>query len=388
MPIKNRFAELHDNISGWRRDMHENPEILYETHRTSAMVAARLREFGCDDVVEGIGRTGVIGVIRGKSDTKSRVIGFRGDMDALPIHESTGLDYASKTNGAMHACGHDGHTAMVLGAAQFLCETRNFDGTVVVVFQPAEEGGKGGLAMVEDGMMDRWGIQEVYALHNVPGMPAGQFAIRPGPMLAAADGFSITLTGKGGHAAKPDAVVDPVVMVAQVITALQSIISRNADPVQQGVLSITSLETSSKAFNVIPEQVFVKGTVRAHSEELREMIERRLTEVTTLTATAMGGTAEIDYERGVPVTVNAPEQTEFAAQAARDVSGACGEAPLIMGGEDFSFMLAQRPGAFILLGNGDSTGLHHPEYDFNDDIIPAGCSWFAELAEQRMPVVS
>jgi len=253
-----------------------------------------------------------------------------------------------------------------------------------VIFQPAEEGGKGGLAMVEDGLMDRWGIDEVYALHNAPGVPPGQFVIRPGPMLAAADGFSITLTGKGGHAAKPDATIDPIVMSAQVINALQTIISRNTDPVQQGVLTVTSLESSSKAFNVIPEQVFLKGTVRAHSEEVRAMIERRLSEIVNLTAAACGGTAEVNYEKGVPVTVNAPEQTEFAAKVARDVSGGCGEAPLIMGGEDFSFMLNARPGAFIMLGNGDSVGLHHPEYNFNDDIIPAGCSWFAELIEQRM----
>ena len=384
MPIKNRLAEMHSEITGWRRDFHQNPEILYETHRTSAAVAARLREFGCDEVVTGVGKTGVVGVIRGKTDTKGKVIGLRGDMDALPIHEMTGLDYASQTDGAMHACGHDGHTAMVLGAAKYLCETRNFDGTAVVIFQPAEEGGKGGLAMCKDGLMDRWGIQEVYALHNAPGIPPGQFAIRPGPMLAAADGFSITLMGKGGHAAKPDDTVDPIVMSAQVINALQTIISRNTDPVQQGVLTITSLESSSKAFNVIPEQVFLKGTVRAHSEEVREMIERRLSEIVNLTAAACGGSAEIDYELGVPVTVNAPEQTEFAAKVAQDVSGGCGEAPLIMGGEDFSFMLNERPGAFIMLGNGDSAGLHHPEYNFNDEIIPAGCSWFAELIEQRM----
>ena len=233
MPIKNRFAELQGEITEWRRDIHENPEILFETHRTSALVADKLKAFGCDEVVTGIGRTGVVGVIKGKADTGGRVIGLRADMDALPIHEATGLDYASKTDGAMHACGHDGHTAMLLGAAKYLSETRNFDGTVVVIFQPAEEGGGGGREMCEDGMMERWGIQEVYGMHNWPGRPVGSFAIRPGAFFAATDQFDITFEGKGGHAAKPHETVDTTVMAAQAVIALQTIAARNADPVDQ-----------------------------------------------------------------------------------------------------------------------------------------------------------
>ena len=259
MPIRNRLAELHDEITGWRRDIHEHPEILYDTHRTSALVAEKLKEFGCDEVVTGIGRTGVVGIIRGKTDTQGRAIGLRADMDALPMQEQTGLDYASKTPDAMHACGHDGHTAMVLGAAKYLAETRNFDGTAVVIFQPAEEGGNGAEAMCQDGLMDRFGIQEVYAMHNVPGLPTGQFAIRSGPLLAAADEFDIYLEGHGGHAAKPHETVDTTVMLSQLIVALQTIVSRNADPIQQGVLSVTSVETSSKAFNVIPQSARRSG---------------------------------------------------------------------------------------------------------------------------------
>ncbi|WP_406645157.1 M20 family metallopeptidase [Aliisedimentitalea scapharcae] len=385
MPIKNRLAELHGEIAAWRRDIHENPEILYDTHRTSALVADKLREFGCDEVVTGIGRTGVVGVIRGRSDTKGAVIGLRGDMDALPMQEQTGLEHASKTPGAMHACGHDGHTAMVLGAAKYLSETRNFDGTVVVIFQPAEEGGNGAEAMCKDGLMDRFGIQEVYAMHNVPGLDTGQFAIRSGPLLAAADVFDIRLTGRGGHAAKPQDTVDTTVMLSQVIVALQTIMSRNVNPTLQAVVSVTSVETSSTAFNVIPQSARLRGTVRTHSGEMRDLIQARLGALVRDIALAFGGTAQVTYDRGVPVTVNAPDQTAFARQVAVDVGGSCAEAPMVMGGEDFSFMLEERPGAFIILGNGDSAGLHHPEYDFNDEIIPLGCSWFAEMVERRMP---
>jgi len=385
MPIKNRMAEMHSEITAWRRDIHAHPEILYETHRTAALVADKLREFGCDEVVTGIGRTGVVGVIRGKTDTKGAVIGLRADMDALPMQEQTGLDYASTIDGAMHACGHDGHTAMVLGAAKYLSETRNFDGTAVVIFQPAEEGGMGGKAMCDDGMMDRFGIQEVYAMHNMPGLPVGQFAIRPGPMLAAADEFAITLEGRGGHAAKPHDTVDTVVMASQMIVALQSIVSRNTDPTLQAVLSVTSVETSSNAFNVIPQSALLRGTVRTHSNEMRDLIEARLSAVVAGVAASFGGSAEVDYQRGVPVTINAPEQTVYATEAANRVGGSCIEAPMVMGGEDFSFMLEERPGAFIAMGIGDAAGLHHPEYNFNDEAIPAGCSWFAEMIEQRMP---
>ncbi|MGY3439517.1 MULTISPECIES: M20 aminoacylase family protein [unclassified Marinovum] len=385
MPVKNRFAELQAEITQWRRDLHENPEILFETHRTSALVAEKLRDFGCDEVVTGIGRTGVVGVIKGKANGSGKVIGLRADMDALPIHEQTGLDYASKTPGAMHACGHDGHTAMLLGAAKYLSETRNFDGTVVVIFQPAEEGGGGGKEMCDDGMMARWGIQEVYGMHNWPGMPLGSFAIRPGAFFAATDQFHITFEGRGGHAAKPHETVDTTVMASQAVLALQTIASRNADPVDQVVVSVTSFQTSSNAFNVIPQKVVLKGTVRTVSAEMRDLGEQRIKAICAGIAATFGGTVDVEYFRGYPCMVNHEAQTDFAAQVARKVAGSCEEAPLVMGGEDFAFMLEERPGAYILVGNGDTASVHHPEYNFNDEAIPAGCSWWAEIVESRMP---
>ncbi len=385
MPVKNRFAELLPEITAWRRDFHENPEILYEVHRTAGIVADRLREFGCDEVVTGIGRTGVVGVIRGKTDTSGKVVGLRADMDALPILEATGVDYASKTPGAMHACGHDGHTAMLLGAAKYLAETRNFDGTCVVIFQPAEEGGAGGKAMVDDGLMDRWNIQEVYGMHNMPGFPVGQFAIRPGAFFASADQFTIHVEGKGGHAAMPHDAIDTTVVASHIVIALQTIVSRNLDPVKQLVVSVTSFETESKAHNVIPQKVTLKGTVRTLDVGVQDMAEKRLIEIAEKTAETYGATARVDYERAYPVMVNSDEQTDFAAKVAEKVAGACNPAPLIMGGEDFAFMLNARPGAYILVGNGDTAMVHHPQYNFDDNAIPAGCSWFAEVVENRMP---
>ncbi|MBY5932200.1 amidohydrolase [Tateyamaria omphalii] len=388
MPIKNRFAEMHADITAWRRDIHQHPEILFDTHRTSALVAEKLRAFGCDEVVEGIGRTGVVGVIKGKADGSGKVIGLRADMDALPIHEETGVEYASNTPNAMHACGHDGHTAMLLGAAQYLSETRNFDGTVVVIFQPAEEGGGGGREMCNDGMMDRWGVDEVYGMHNWPGSPVGEFAIRSGPFFAATDLLEIEFEGLGGHAAKPHDTVDTTLMASHAVTMLQSIVSRNVDPIDRIVVSITSFETSSKAFNVIPQKVQIMGTVRTMSAEARDLAEKRVVEICEGVASTFGGVARVGYNRNYPVMVNHDEQTEFAAEVARSVSGQCEEAPLVMGGEDFAFMLEERPGAYILVGNGDTAMVHHPEYNFNDEAIPAGCSWWAEIVEQRLPIAS
>jgi amidohydrolase len=386
MAVKNRFAELLPEITAWRRDIHENPELLFEVHRTAAKVAGLLREFGCDEVVEGIGRTGVVAVIKGKSDKKGRVIGLRADMDALPIIEQTGAEYASKVPGKMHACGHDGHTAMLLGAAKYLAETRNFDGTAVVIFQPAEEGGGGGREMVADGMMERFGIQEVYGMHNMPGIPVGHFAIRPGAMMAAADQFDITVTGKGGHAAKPHDCIDTTVVAAHIIVAAQTIASRNVDPLKQVVVSICTVQTDSTAHNVIPQVVKMKGTVRTMDASVQDFVERRLQEIVEGTALALGAKAELNYQRGYPVTMNAEENTRFAVEVARAVSGQVDDdtAPL-MGAEDFSYMLNERPGAYIFVGNGDTAMVHHPAYNFDDDVIPFGSSWYAGMVETRMP---
>ncbi len=386
MPVKNRFAELQPEITAWRRDLHEHPELMFDTHRTSALVAEKLQAFGCDEVVTGIGRTGVVGVIRGRENGSGRVVGLRADMDALPIHEATGVEYASKTPGAMHACGHDGHTAMLLGAAKYLAETRNFDGTAVIIFQPAEEGGGGGREMCDDGLMERFGVREVYGMHNWPGVPEGQFAIRQGPFFAATDKFDIEIEGRGGHAAKPHETIDTTVMASHLVIALQTIASRNADPVEQLVVSVTSFSTDSDTFNVIPQKVHLMGTVRTLSPEMRDLAEERMGVLCDHISAAFGGTAVLNYERNYPVMVNHETQTEFAAKVAQSVSGQCDEAPLIMGGEDFAFMLEKRPGAYILVGNGDTAAVHHPEYNFNDEVIPAGCSWWAEIVEQRMPV--
>jgi hippurate hydrolase len=387
MPIINSVAAMQDEVAAWRRDLHENPEILYEVHRTAGVVADKLKAFGCDEVVPGIGRTGVVGVIRGRKGASGKVVGLRADMDALPMTEMTGLPHASKTPGKMHACGHDGHTAMLLGAARYLCETRNFDGTAVVIFQPAEEGGAGGKAMVDDGLMERWGIQEVYGMHNMPGIPTGQFAIRPGPLLAASDRIHIEITGKGGHAARPHECIDTVMVGSHVVTALHSIVSRNVDPLKSGVISICMFH-SGEAMNVIPERAELHGTARSLNPEVRDLIERRVVEVAETTARLHGATAKAVYERCYPVTSNHMAQTQFAASVAAQVAGAdkvdTNTAPL-MGGEDFSFMLEARPGAFIFIGNGDTAGVHHPKYDFNDKAIPAGISYWARLIETAMP---
>ena len=387
MAVKNRFAELHDEIRAWRQDFHQYPEIMFETHRTAGIVEDRLKEFGVDEVVSGIGRTGIVGIIHGTQRASGRVIGLRADMDALPMQEATNLPYASKTDGAMHACGHDGHTAMLLGAAKYLAETRQFDGTVALIFQPAEEGGGGGKEMCDDGMMERFGIQEVYAMHNWPGLAEGQFSIRSGAFFAAADRVSIIIKGQGGHAAKPHSTVDPTVIASHVILALQSIASRNVDPMEHVVVSITSFETSSKAYNVIPDEVELRGTIRTMLPEVRMLAEQRIKDIARLNAEAYGAAAEINYMRGYPVMVNSEIQTNYATEIAENISGSCLEADAIMGSEDFSYMLEERPGAYILLGNGeDSEQVHTVHYDFNDEIIPAGCSWFSEIAEQRMPL--
>jgi amidohydrolase len=388
VPIKNRLAELMPEIAGWRREIHMKPELGYDLPMTTAMVEEKLREFGIDEIVTGIGRSGIVGVIRGKSDTRGYTVGLRADMDALPMTEATGLPHASTIEGRMHGCGHDGHTAMLLGAAKYLSETRNFDGTAVVIFQPAEEGGGGGEAMVKDGMMERFGIDEVYGMHNEPGLPVGQFGVAPGPIMAAADEFEVRIVGKGGHAARPHMCIDPSPAACNVVLALQTVASRNTDPIERIVVSVCTIKTSSEAHNVIPQEVLLRGTVRTLSDEVRDMAERRVTRLIHSTAEAYGCEAHVKYERGYPVVVNHDANAEMAAEIARAVAGedkVLWGRPPRMGGEDFAYMLNARPGAFINVGNGDTAGVHHPEYDFNDEAIPYGCSFFAELIERRMP---
>ena len=388
MPIVNRIADLHGEITAWRHDIHAHPELLYDVHRTAASVAEKLKSFGCDEVVTGIGRTGVVGVIRGsKPDYGGRVIGLRADMDALPIEEATDLPYRSTVPGKMHACGHDGHTAMLLGAARYLTETRNFAGTAVVIFQPAEEGGAGGKAMVQDGLMDRFRIEEVYGMHNYPGLPVGQFGLRPGPLMAAADRLTIEIEGRGGHAARPHISVDTVLVGAQIINQIQSIVSRNVDPLQAAVISICVFQAGSTD-NVIPQTALLRGTARSLTPEVRDLLERRLHEVVTGTAQLYGATAKLTYKRDYPVTRNHERQAAFAAAVAAQVVGqerVDDRFAPVMGAEDFSFMLEARPGAFIFVGNGDSAGLHHPAYDFNDETIPIGTSYWVKLVETALP---
>src|SRR6202158_6001230 len=392
MPIINRIADLHGDIKAWRRDIHAHPELLYDVHRTAATVADKLKSFGCDEVVTGIGRTGVVGVIRGgKSRNKGgdggRVIALRADMDALPIEEANDVPYKSTVPGKMHACGHDGHTAMLLGAAKYLAETRNFAGNAVVIFQPAEEGGAGGLAMVKDGLMERFGIEEVYGMHNYPGMPVGEFAIRSGPIMAAADMLTIDIEGKGGHAARPHMSVDTVLVGAQIVNQIQSIVARNVDPLQAAVVSICMFQ-AGHTDNVIPQTAQLRGTARSLSADVRDLLEKRLHEVVGGTARLYGASAKLRYQRGYPVLENHAQQTTFAAAVAGDVVGKervnVAMAP-VMGAEDFSYMLQARPGAFIFVGNGNTAGLHNPAYDFNDEAIPVGTSYWARLVETAMP---
>jgi amidohydrolase len=387
MPIVNRVADLHAEIAAWRHDLHAHPELLYEVHRTAASVAEKLQAFGCDEVVAGIGRTGVVGVIRGnRAGGVRKVIGLRADMDALPLQEANELPYKSTLPGKMHACGHDGHTAMLLGAAKYLAETRNFAGTAVVIFQPAEEGGAGGLAMVKDGLMDRFGIEEVYGMHNFPGLPVGEFSIRSGAIMASTDNLTIDIEGVGGHAARPHFAVDPVLVGAQIVNQIQSIVSRNIDPLDAAVVSICVFQ-AGHADNVIPQTARLRGTARSLRPEVRDLLGKRLHEVVEATARVHGATAKLNLRRGYPVLRNHERETAFAASIAGEIAGTehvdTDMAP-VMGAEDFSYMLEARPGAFIFVGNGDTAGLHHQSYNFNDDIIPFGTSYWVRLVETAM----
>ena len=388
MPIVNRVADFHGDITAWRHDIHAHPELLYDVNRTAGIVADKLRSFGCDEVVTGIGRTGVVGVIRGnRAGEGARVIGLRADMDALPIQEANDIPYKSTVPGKMHACGHDGHTAMLLGAARYLAETRNFNGTAVVIFQPAEEGGAGGKAMVQDGLMERFRVEEVYGMHNYPGLPVGQFALRAGPLMAAADRITIDIEGRGGHAARPHVSIDTVLVGAQIINAIQSIVSRNVDPLEAAVVSICVFQAGTTD-NVIPQTAQLRGTARSLTPKVRDLLEGRLQQVVTGTAQLYGATAKLTYRRDYPITRNHDRQAAFAASVATQVAGrerVDDQVAPVMGAEDFSFMLEARPGAFIFVGNGASAGLHHPAYDFNDETIPFGTSYWVKLVESAMP---
>jgi amidohydrolase len=386
MPVLNRIADQSGEVAEWRRELHQYPELLYDVHRTAKTVEDKLKAFGCDEVVSGLGRTGVVGVIRGRG-TGAKVVGMRADMDALPLEEITGLPYASKIPGKMHACGHDGHTAMLLGAARHLCETRNFAGTAVMIFQPAEEGGAGAKAMIDDGLLDRFKIDEVYGLHNMPGLPVGEFAIRSGPIMAAADRLTIEIEGVGGHAARPHFAIDTVLVGAQIINALQSIVSRNVDPLESAVVSMTLFQ-AGHTDNVIPQTALLRGTARSLRPGVRDLLEKRIVEIVEGIAKVYGAKVDVKYSRDYPVVVNDNRATDFASSVAREIAGPDRverNVSPVMGGEDFAFMLEKRPGAFIFMGNGASANLHHPAYDFDDRAIPFGASYWVRLAETAMP---
>jgi amidohydrolase len=386
MAIINRIGEFHQDMAAWRRDFHAHPELGFEEHRTSSIVADKLKAFGVDEIHTGIAKTGVVGVVRAGSG--SGAIGLRADMDALPIDEASGAPHASTTAGKMHACGHDGHTTMLLGAARYLAETRNFDGTVYLIFQPAEEMLGGGRVMLEEGLLERFPMSQLYGLHNWPKLPVGSFAVRPGPMMAAADRFTLTLRGQGGHGAMPELARDPVVAAAQIVLAMQTIVSRNVDPVKQAVVSVTQIH-GGDAFNVIPQTAMIAGTCRSFAPEVRDLIERRITSIGHGVGEALQVEVDVAYERGYPPTVNSEAETALAAQAAAEVVGderVDRATPPVMGAEDFSYMLEQRPGSYIFMGNGRAEApLHSPQYDFNDEALTVGASYWARLAERLLP---
>jgi len=384
MPILNRAAELQGEVTEWRRYIHTRPELLYAVENTAAFVAEKLRSFGVDEVVTGIGRTGVVGLIRGKGE--GRTVGLRADMDALPLTEITGKPWASETPGKMHACGHDGHTAMLLGAAKYLVENRNFNGNIAVIFQPAEEGGAGGDAMVKDGMMERFAIAEVYGMHNMPGLPVGHFAIRKGAIMAATDEFTVSIKGVGGHAAMPHRTIDPIAIGTQIISNLQLIASRSANPLKSVVVSVTMFN-AGHAQNVIPSEASFAGTVRTLDPEMRDLAEQRFRQIVSGIAASHGAEVDIEFQRNYPVTFNHADETDHAIAVAEEIAGTgnvIDDIDPMMGGEDFSYMLLARPGAFIFVGNGDTAGLHNPAYDFNDEAIAHGISYWVRLAEQRL----
>lgn len=385
MPIINRIADFAEDMTAWRRHLHTIPELGFDCPKTAAFIKERLQEMGVDEIHEGIAQTGIVAIINGTGE--GRTVGLRADFDALPIMEETGVDYASTHPGKMHACGHDGHTAMLLGAAKYMAETRNFAGRVALIFQPAEEDGGGAQVMCAEGMMERFDIAEVYGIHNMPGAEEGTFATRPGPIMAAVDSFTITINGRGGHGAMPHETADPVVAACGMVTAIQTIISRNTHSGAEKVISVTQIHTGT-ASNIIPDTAMINGTVRTFDKETRDTIMRRMGEIVQGQAASYGVAAELDYEEGYPATVNSEAQTAFAAGVARGLVGDAkvnADFPKVAGAEDFSYMLEERPGSYLFLGAGPGAGLHHPKYNFNDEVAPVGASFFAQLVEQMQP---
>lgn len=386
MAVINRIADYFDDMKSWRQHLHQHPELDFDCVQTAAFVTQKLTEFGVDEIHQGIAQTGVVALIKGKAS--GGVIGLRADMDALPIQEVRDHAYKSQTSGKMHACGHDGHTTILLGAARYLAETRNFAGTVALIFQPGEEGAGGGRVMCEEGIMDRFNIDAVYGLHNWPNMPVGSMGMRAGAIMAAADRFTVTVTGKGGHAAMPHLCTDPILAASAIVQGLNTIVSRNVDPMDQAVISVTQIH-GGDAFNVIPEQVDITGTLRTFKSEVQSDCITRMEQVCAHIGQAYGCTATFDFFAGYPATVNDAQSADFAADVAQSLFGAGAvdrNTSPSLGGEDFSYMLQHRPGAYVFLGQGPSAGLHHPEYDFNDEASPFGASYFARLIEMALPV--
>ncbi len=386
MPVVNRIADYAEEMTGWRRHLHRIPELGFDCPQTAAFIAEKLKAFGVDEIHEGLARTGIVAIIEGQGPGPT--IGLRADFDALPIPEATGLDYASDHAGKMHACGHDGHSTMLLGAAKYLAETRNFAGKVALIFQPAEETGGGAGVMVEEGVLDRFDIAQVYALHNAPGIEAGSFYTTPGPLMAAVDEFHVHIKGVGGHGAMPHETRDPVVAAVAIAQAFQTIVSRNHYALDDLVVSVTQIHTGTTD-NVIPETAYLNGTVRTFDPKVQQMVIERMKTIVAGQALSFGVAAELDYERGYPATVNDADKTRFAVEVAEEVAGAArvrGEAGREMGAEDFAYMLQHRPGAYLFIGQGDSAGLHQPTYDFNDEIAPVGASFFARLVERAQPL--
>jgi amidohydrolase len=386
MPVLNRIASYAEEMKGWRQHLHMYPELAFECQATAAFIVERLREIGVDEIHEGIAKTGIVALIKGRTD--GPVIGLRADMDALPILEITGVPHASTVPGKMHACGHDGHVTMLLGAAKYLAETRNFAGTVALIFQPAEEDGGGGQVMVQEGIMDRFGIAQVYGIHNAPNVAFGHFYTTPGPLMASVDTAFVYITGKGGHGATPHECVDPVVAVVGMVQAIQTIIPRNVYALEEAVISVTQIHTGT-ASNIIPEEAMFCATIRCFKPDVRALLKKRFHEIVEGHATAYGVTARVDYDWGYPATINHEDETDFAADVAREVVGADAvdaRANREMGSEDFSYMLEARPGAYLFLGTGPGAGLHHAAFDFNDAAAPVGASFFARLVERALPV--